>query len=105
MEEVIFSAIENEKTNESSIDDIVSCWADMCNKYFFDEGATDHLQAFEANFLYTVENGVALAKTKFLHKLCQRDLILMDTGDEWMSEHKLNDCHLINNAIYMMKID
>lgn len=29
----------------------------------------------------------------------------MDTGDEWMSEHKLHDCHLINNAKHMMKID
>jgi hypothetical protein len=51
MDQVIVSAIENEKTNESSIDDIVACWADMCNKYFFNEGATNHLQAFEANFL------------------------------------------------------
>ena len=105
MDQVIVSAIENENANESSIDDIVACWADMCNKYFFDEGSTNHLQAFEANFLYTVENGVASAKTKFLHKLRERDLILMDTGDEWMSEHKLHDCHLINNARYMMKID
>ena len=29
----------------------------------------------------------------------------MDTGDEWMSEHKLHDYHLINNARYRMKID
>jgi hypothetical protein len=77
----------------------------MCNKYFFNEGATNHLQEFEAKFLYIVEYGVASAKTKFLHKLCQRDLILMDTGDEWMFEHKLHDCHLINTAKYMMKID
>ena len=26
-------------------------------------------------------------------------------GDEWMSEDMLHDCHLINNAKYMMKID
>ena len=78
---------------------------DLFNKYFFDAGATDNLQAFEANFLYTVEYGVASVKTKFLHKLHQRDLILLDTGDEWMSEDMLHDCHLINNAKCMMKID
>ena len=105
MDQVIFSAIENEKTNESTIRDIVACWSNMCNKYFFNEGATNHLQAFEDNFLYTVDHGVASAKMKFLHKLRQRDLILMDAGDEWMSEDKLQDCYLIKNAKLIMKID
>ena len=70
----------------------------MCNKYFFEKGATDHLLVFEANFLYIVENGIASAKTKFLHKLHQRDLVLMDMGDEWMSEDKLHNCHLIKKC-------
>jgi hypothetical protein len=105
MDQVIVSAIENEKTNESTIHDIVACWGNMCNKYFFNKGATDHLQAFEANFLYTVDHGVASAKMKFLHKLQKRDLILMDTGDEWMSEDKLQDCYLIKNATFIIKID
>ena len=29
----------------------------------------------------------------------------MDTGDEWKSEEKLQDGHLLNNAMYTMKID
>jgi hypothetical protein len=105
MDKMIVSAIENEKSNESFIDDIIASWMDMFNKYFFNADATDHLHAFEANFLYTAEYGVASVKTKLLHKLHQRDFILMDTGDEWMSEDMLHDCHLINNAKYMMKID
>jgi hypothetical protein len=34
----------------------------------------------------------------------QRDLFLMDTGEEWKSVGKLQDCQLINNAVFMMKI-
>ncbi len=105
MNQVIFSAIENEKNNVSSIGDIAACWADICNKFFVDEADTEHLLIFEANFLHTVEHGVASAKLKFLHKMRQRDLILMDTGDEWKSEEKLQDSHLINNAMFIMKID
>jgi hypothetical protein len=63
MDQVIVSAIENEKTNESSIDDIVACCADMCDKYFFNKGATNHLQESEGNFLYTIEYGVASASS------------------------------------------
>ena len=29
----------------------------------------------------------------------------MDTGDEWKSAEKLQDSHLINNAMFIMKID
>jgi hypothetical protein len=65
MDQVIVSAIENEKNNESYIDDIVSCWADMCNKYFFNQGATNHLEAFEANFLYTVKKVLNRQKQNF----------------------------------------
>jgi len=60
---------------------------------------------FETIFLYTVEHGVASVKNKFLHKMGQRDLNLMDTGVEWKSEDKLQGCHLINNAMLMMQID
>ena len=105
MDQVIVSAIENEKNNQSSCGDMVSCWADICNKFFISESVTEQLLLFEANFLHTVEHGVASAKTKFLHKMRQRDLVLMDTGDEWKSEEKLQDLHLLNNAMYMMKID
>jgi hypothetical protein len=96
MEELISGAIENERCNESHIDDIVACWAGICNTYFIDESIDKHLCLFETNFLYTVEHGVASAKDKFLHKMSQRDFILMGTGVEWKSEGKLQDCHLIN---------
>ncbi len=79
--------------------------ADICNKFFIDEAVTEHLLIFEANFLHTVEHSVASAKLKFLHKMHQRDLILMDTGDEWKSEEKLHNSHLINNAMFIMKLD
>ena len=105
MDQLIVSAIENERCNESYIEDIVACWAGICNTYFIDEGVDEHLRLFETNFLYTVEHGVASAKNKFLHKMRQRDLILMDTGVEWKSEDKLQDCHLIGNAMLMMQID
>ena len=29
----------------------------------------------------------------------------MDTGDEWKYEEKLQDSHLINNAVVIMKLD
>ena len=105
MDKVIVSTIENEKNNVSSIGDIAACWADICNKFFIDEAVTEHLLIFEANFLHTVEHSVASAKSKFLHKMRQRDLILMDTGDEWKSEEKLQDSHCINNSMFIMKID
>jgi len=105
MDQLIVSAIENERNNESYTDDIVACWADICNSFFLDEGVNEHLCLFEANFLYTVGHGLESAKMKFLHKMRQRDLILTDTGDEWKSDDKLQDCHLINNAVFIMKID
>jgi hypothetical protein len=104
MDQLIVSAIENERCNESFIDEIVACWAGICNTYFIDEGVDEHLRLFETSFLYTVEHGVASAKNKFLHKMRQRDLILMDTGAEWKSEDKLQDCHLVNNATFMMQL-
>jgi hypothetical protein len=104
IDQVIVSPIENEKKNVSSIGDIAACWTDICRKVFIDEAVTEHLQIFEANFLHTVEHSVASAKSKFLHKMHQRDLIPMDTGDEWKFEEKLQDSHLINNAMFIMKI-
>ena len=80
MDQVIVSAIENEKDNVSSISDIAACWADIWIKFFIDEAVTKYLQVFKTNFLYTGEHSVASAKTKFLRKMHQRDLILMDTG-------------------------
>ncbi len=41
----------------------------------------------------------------FLHKIHQEDLILMDTGDELKSEENLQDSHLINNGVIIIKID
>ena len=38
MDQVIISPIENERCNKSYIDDIVACWANICNKFFIDEG-------------------------------------------------------------------
>ncbi len=105
MEQVIVSAIENDKDNSSSISDIAACWSDVCNKFFINEAVTDQLQVCKVNFLYTVEHNFASAKTMFLHKMHQRDLILMETGVEWKSEDKLQDFHLINNAMFMMQID
>ena len=105
MDQLIVRAIENERCNKPYIDDIVTCWAGICNIYFIDEGIDEHLRLFETNFLYTVEHCVASAKNKFLHKMRQRDLILIDTGVEWKSEDKLQDCHFINNAMLMMQID
>jgi len=43
---------------------------------------TEHIHEFKLNFLHTVVHGLASAKTKFLHRMRQRDLILMDTGKE-----------------------
>jgi hypothetical protein len=82
MDQVIVSAIENERCNESYIDDIEACWADICNNFFVNEGINEHLRLFEANFLYTVGHGLASTKMKFLHKMRQRDLFLTDTGDD-----------------------
>jgi hypothetical protein len=62
----------------------------MCNKFVINKCATEQLQIFEANFLYTVEHGVASSKTKSLHKLHQTDLILMDTGDRWIGCPKMS---------------
>ncbi len=59
MDQVLGSTIENEKNNVCSIGDIAACWADICNKFFIDEAVTEHLLIFEANFLHTVEHGVA----------------------------------------------
>ena len=67
MDQVIVSAIENEKNNVYSISDIAACWSDICNKLFIDEAVTEHLLISEADFLHTVEHGVASAKSKFLH--------------------------------------
>ena len=89
MDQVIVSAIENEKDNVSSISDIAACWADICNKFFIDEAVTEHLLIFEANFIHTMKHSVVSEKLKFLHKMRQRDLILIDTGDEWKSEETL----------------
>ena len=98
MDEVIVSTIENEKLiNQWSVDDIAACCVDVCEKIL-------HIHEFELNFLHTVAHGLASAKTKFLHRMHQRDLILMDTGKEWKCEEKLQETHLINNAKQMMKI-
>ena len=105
MDQLIVSAIENEQSNVSSVGEMAACWADLCNKFFIDESVAAVLQKLEANFLYTVEHGVASAKARFLHKLRQRDLILLDAGDEWKSEECLQECHLINHAKSIMKID
>ena len=83
MDQVIVSTIEKEKDNASSISDIAACWADICNKFFINETVTKNLQVFEANFLNTLEHGVASAKLKFLPQMHHRDLILIDTRDEW----------------------
>ena len=53
MDQVIVSAIENEKDNISSICDIAACWADICNKFFINADVTKHLQVFEANLFCT----------------------------------------------------
>ena len=58
-------------------------------KIISNEALTEHLLIFEENILHTMEHGVESAKSKFLHKMRQRDLILMNSEDEWKSDEKL----------------
>lgn len=88
MDQEIVSDIENEKNNVSLAGDISTCCVDICSKFFINDAVTKHL-AFSGIQCYTVEHSAASAKTKFLHKMCQKDFILVNTGNEWNSEEKL----------------
>lgn len=63
MDQVIDSAIENEKNTVSLICDIAGCWADICTRTFINDAVIKHL-VFKAKFLHTVEHGAASAKIK-----------------------------------------
>jgi hypothetical protein len=50
MNQLIFSVIENERCKESYIDDIVTCWAGICNTYFIDEGVDNTFACLKQTF-------------------------------------------------------